>query len=83
MLTRSLTTTLLQIFFELLLYSQVISESMKVADNIFKRNSEYEWVKIGLYISNSLVNISKYPYVIPPFLILMKSLRHKQVWENI
>ena len=45
MLTRSLTTTLLQIFFELLLYSQVISESMKVADNIFQRNSEYEWVK--------------------------------------
>ena len=46
MLTRSLTTTLLQIFFELLLYSQVISESMKVADNTFLGNSECEWVKL-------------------------------------
>ena len=48
MLTRSFITTLLQTFFELLLYSQVIFESMKVADNIFERNSEYEWVKQSL-----------------------------------
>ena len=34
MLTRRQTTTLLQIFCELLLYSQVIFKSMKVADNI-------------------------------------------------
>ena len=35
MLIRSQTTTLLQIFCELLLYSKVIFESMKVADDTF------------------------------------------------
>ena len=33
MLIRSQTTTLLQIFYELLLYSQVIFKSMRVADD--------------------------------------------------
>ena len=45
MLTRSQTTTLLQIFSELTLYSQVISKSIKVADDTFQSNSECEWVK--------------------------------------
>ena len=45
MLTRSQTKTLLQIFFELSLYSEVIFKSMKVADDTFKRSSESEWVK--------------------------------------
>ena len=45
MLIRSQTTTLLQIFCELLLYSQVSFKSMKVADDTSKRNSECEWVK--------------------------------------
>ena len=35
MLIRSQTTTLLQIFYELSLYSQVIFKSMKVADDTF------------------------------------------------
>ena len=37
-------TTDLQIFCELLLYSQVIFKSMKVADDTSKSNSECEWV---------------------------------------
>ena len=45
MLIRSQGTTLLQIFCELKLYSQVIFKSMRVADDTFKRNSECEWVK--------------------------------------
>ena len=42
---RSQITTLLQIFCELLLYSQVIFKSMKEADDTSKSNSECEWVK--------------------------------------
>ena len=45
MLIRSQTTTLLQIFCELLLYSPVIFKSMRVADITFWRNSKCEWVK--------------------------------------
>ena len=45
MLERSQTTTLLQLFCELLLYSKVISKSMKVADDTFQRISGCEWVK--------------------------------------
>ena len=45
MLIRSQGTTLLQIFCDLLLYSQVIFKSIRVADDTFKRNSECEWVK--------------------------------------
>ena len=45
MAIRSQTTTTLQIFCELLLYSQVIFKSMRVADDTFKSNSECEWVK--------------------------------------
>ena len=45
MLKRSQTTTLLQIFCDLLLYSQVILKSMKVADGTFYGISECEWVK--------------------------------------
>ena len=41
----SQTTTLLQIFYELMLYSLVIFRSMRVADDTFQRNSECEWVK--------------------------------------
>ena len=44
MLTSGQTTTPLQIFWELFLYSKVIFKSMKVADDTFKRNSECEWV---------------------------------------
>ena len=44
MLIRSHTTTLLQIFCELLLYSQVIFKSMEVADDASKSISECEWV---------------------------------------
>ena len=46
MLTRSQTTTLLQILSELTLYSQVMFKSMKVADDTFLRNSKCEWVKV-------------------------------------
>ena len=45
MLIRSQGTTILQIFCDLLLYSQVIFRSIRVADDTFKRNSECEWVK--------------------------------------
>ena len=45
MLIISQTTTLLQIFCGLLLYSQVVFKSMKVADDTSKSNSECEWVK--------------------------------------
>ena len=41
---RSQTTTLLQISYEILLCSQVIFKSMKVADDTFQRNSECLWV---------------------------------------
>ena len=44
MLITSQTTTLLQIFCELLLHSLVIFKSMKVADDISKSNSECKWV---------------------------------------
>ena len=44
MLIRSQPTTLLQIFCELLLYSQVIFKSMGVADDTSKSNTECEWV---------------------------------------
>ena len=58
MLIRSQTTTLLLIFCELLLYSQVIFKSMKVADDTSKSNSECEWVKMArldLYNQSVLV----------------------------
>ena len=45
MLIRSQTTTLLQISCELLLCSQVIFKSMKVADVRFWWSSKCEWVK--------------------------------------
>ena len=45
MFERSQTTTLLQLFCELLLYSKVILKSMKVADDTIYRISECEWVK--------------------------------------
>ena len=41
---RSQTTTLRQIFYEILLCSQVIFKSMKVADDTFQRNYECLWV---------------------------------------
>ena len=41
----SQTTTHLQIFCELSLYSQIIFKSMRVADDTFQTNSECEWVK--------------------------------------
>ena len=44
MSTRIQSTTLLQIFSELSLNSEVIVKSMQVADDAFKRNSECEWV---------------------------------------
>ena len=45
MFIRILPTTLLQIFFENLLYFQVIFKSMNIADDTFLGNSECEWVK--------------------------------------
>ena len=48
MLIGSQITTLLQIFCEFLLYSQVIFKSKKVADDTSKSNSECEWVKTML-----------------------------------
>ena len=46
MLNGSQTTTFLQIFYEFLLYSQVILESMRVADDTLEGISECEWVKV-------------------------------------
>ena len=53
MLIRSQATTLPQIFCKLLLYSQVIIKSMRVADDTFYSISECEWVKI--YSQDDLV----------------------------
>ena len=47
MLIRRQTTNLLQIFCELSLYFQVISKSMKAADDIWRGTRECEWVKIA------------------------------------
>ena len=47
MLNRSQTTTFLQIFYELLLYSQVILKSMKLADDTSEGISECECVKLA------------------------------------
>ena len=47
MLKKSQTTTFLQIFYELLLYWQVILKSMRVADDTFHGISECEWVNYG------------------------------------
>ena len=52
MLNRSQTTTFLQIFFELLLYSHVILKSMRVADDTLEGISECEWVKVDIYDSH-------------------------------
>ena len=46
MLIRSQTTTLLHKFYGILLCSQVIFISMKVADDTFQRNPECQWVKV-------------------------------------
>ena len=56
------TTTLHQIFCEILLHSQVIFKSMRVADDTFYRNSKCEWVKPHLadfLIQKVLVNFRK------------------------
>ena len=42
---RRQTTNLLEIFWKLSLYSQVIFKSMKVADDISRGTLECEWVK--------------------------------------
>ena len=55
MLIRMQTTNLLQIFCELLLYSQVICKSMRVPDDTFWRRSKCEWVKVLLYSVAPLV----------------------------
>ena len=44
MLIISQTATFLQIFSEIMLYSKVMFKSMKLADDTFQSNSEYEWV---------------------------------------
>ena len=51
MLIRRHTTNLLQIFYELLLYSQVIFKSMKVPDDTFWRKSKCEWVNQRVVVS--------------------------------
>ena len=48
MLIISITTTLLQIFCELLLYCQVTLKIVRVADDTFERNFECEWAKLGI-----------------------------------
>ena len=50
MLIRSHKTTLLQIFCKHSLNSQVIFKSIKVAEDTLYRNSEYEWVKLLLFV---------------------------------
>ena len=54
MLIRGQTAILLQIFYEILLCSQVIFKSMKKADDSFQRNSECLWVKVVRSLSSSL-----------------------------
>ena len=44
------TTTLLQVLYEFLLYSQVIFKSMRLADDTFYRNSECRWVRNAVYL---------------------------------
>ena len=62
MLNRSQTTTFLQIFYELLLYSHVILKSMRVADDTLEGNSECEWVnlrvpiEVGIWIFDTFDN---------------------------
>ena len=46
MLIRSKKSTLLQVFFELLLYTQVISKSMRLADDSLQSTPECEWVNV-------------------------------------
>ena len=46
MLIRGKVSTLLQIFCELSLYTQVIFKSMRIADDTFQSTSECEWVNI-------------------------------------
>ena len=50
MLIRRQTTYLLQIFCEILLYSQVIFKSMRVPDNTFWRMSKCEWVNANMIL---------------------------------
>ena len=59
MFTRSQTTTPLQIFCQLLLYSQVIFKSIRVADDTFQRKSECEWVNQSS-CGNSAIFLSLY-----------------------
>ena len=42
-------TTLVEIFCEFLLNSEVINKSIRVADDAFERNSECNWVKLGCW----------------------------------
>ena len=72
MFIRILTTTLLQIFCENLLYFQVIFKSVKIADNIYLGNSECEWVNPLMVTEPKSVLI-----------FLMISFRLKHRWENI
>ena len=57
MFIRSQTTTLLQIFCELLLCSQVIFKSMKVADVRFWWSSKCEWVKRALNLNGLILSM--------------------------
>ena len=54
MFIRILPTTLFQIFFENLLYFQVIFKNVKIADDTFLGNSECEWVKVILTFFSSI-----------------------------
>ena len=64
MLNRRQTTNLLQIFYEILLHSQVIFKSMKVADNTFRGTLECEWVNIGPQLQ--LISSPEFPIHIAP-----------------
>ena len=59
MLVQSKRSTLLQIFCELLLYTQVVSKSMRLADDTFQSTSECEWVNVAYGVNMELFSKEK------------------------
>ena len=74
MLTRRKITTLLQIFHEPKLFSQVIFKSMRIADDTFQGNSECEQVSMGC--SPSLSPASNSAHQTRPFRLGPVSVLH-------
>ena len=63
MFIRILPTTLLQIFCENLLYSQIITKSMKIADNISRGTPKCEWVnRSQSLIDTNHICITRLPF---------------------